>query len=189
MLNQAVAEAHEGADTRVLLGAGHQVLAQEGALDPVGEGIEPGHDAEGGQTIVETLDEARDVGSLVHKPEGGAKADLGDDVVGHVDGPRRKVKLVAGGSKLLLQLGDPVLDVLVDQRLHLLDVGEAVRGRGDLAVSGVDGRWLHVEQRLVLAEAARDVVFRFVCVAAVNHGKLGGVADEEHGGRNTDDGS
>ena len=46
LLDQPVAEPHQSADARVLLGASDQMLAQEGALDPVSEGIEAGHDAE-----------------------------------------------------------------------------------------------------------------------------------------------
>lgn len=140
---------------------------------------------------MEALDQAPDVFALLDKTKRLAKANLRDDVVSHVDGPGGKVKLspwLALNEKLVKPV-HPLGDTRVDEGLHLLDVGEAVGGGGDLAEARVRLGVLHVEERLGLAEAARDVVLGLVGLAAVDERQLGRVAHQQHDRCDTDDGT
>lgn len=191
LVDELVPEAHERPDSRILLGRGDKVFPKESALDPVCHGVQSGHDTERREPVVEPLDQAPDVLALLDEPKRLAEANLGDDVVGHVDGPGGEVE---PGTRLapdeeLVEAVHPLGDAGVDEGLHLLDVGEAVGRGGDLAEARVRLGILHVEERLGLAEAARDVVLGLVGLPAVDDGQLGGVAHQQHHGGDADDGA
>lgn len=156
--NQAIAEAHQRSNTRILLGTSNHVLAQESALDPVGEGVQSSHDTERCKTIVETLDEALNIFALLDEAKGSTEANFRDDVISHEDSPWCEVKRLVGSSKVALEAGHPGVDVSINQRFHLLDVGETVERGGDLSVLGVHNGILHIEERFIFAEATSDVV-------------------------------
>lgn len=191
LVNELVSEAHKRSDSRILLGGGDKVFPKEGALDPVCHRVQPGHDTERRETIMEALDQALHVLALLDEAKRLAKANLGDDIVGHVDGPGGKVEPGArvAPDKELVEAVHPLGDAGVDEGLHLLDVGEAVGGGGDLAEARVRLGVLHVEERLGLAEAARDVVLGLVGLPAVDDGQLGRVAHQQHHRGDADDGA
>ena len=177
LLDEPVSETHEISDARLLLGARNHVFAEERALDPVRHRIQSSHNSEGDEAVMEPLDQPPDVLPLGHKAKRCAESYLGYDVVRNIYGPRRKVQGLPWRGKLLVQSTDPVFDLGVDERLHFLDVAEAVWARGYLPEPGVDFGVLHVEEGLILAEAASDVVFRFARIPVVDGGELCRVAD------------
>lgn len=189
LVDEFVTEAHQRPDPGILLWRGDKVFPEEGALDPIRHGIQPSHDTERREPVVEPLDQAPDVLALLDEPKRLAESDLGDDIVGHVDGPGGKVELGArlALDKEFVEAVHPLRDAGVDEGLHLLDVGEAVRRGGDLAEARVGLGVLHVEERLGLAETARDVVLGLVGLAAVDDGQLGRVAHQQHHWGDADD--
>lgn len=96
----------------------------------------------------------------------------------HLHRPPGKVKGVARLDEVLVQFVQPGEDAGIDHRLHLLDVGEAVRAGDVLAERCVSLVRAHVEQRFGLAEAARDVVTGLVGITVVDFGEFGRVRDE-----------
>lgn len=189
LLDKLVPEAHKSPDSRILLGRGDEIFPKKGALDPIRHRVQSGHDTKRRESIVEPLNQAPDILALLDEAKWLAEANLGDNVVGHVDSPGGKVELGTGLAldEELLEPLHPLRDARVDERLHLLDVGEAVRRCGNLAKVRVRLGVLHVEQRLGLAEAARDVVLGLVGVAAVDDRQLGRVAHQQHYWSDADD--
>lgn len=178
LVDKLVSETHKRSDSGILLRRGDEVFPKESALDPVRHRVQPSHDTERREPVMEPLNQASDILALLDKPKRLAEANLRDDIVGHVDGPGGKIEL---GSRLALdeELVEPIhplRDARVDKGLHLLDVGEAVGGGGDLAEARVRLGVLHVEERLRLAEAACDIVLGLVGLATVDKRQLGGVA-------------
>lgn len=140
---------------------------------------------------MKSLDQAPDILALLNESKRLAKANLRDDIVSHVDGPRGEVEL---GSWLALdeELVEPVHplgDARINEGFHFLDVGEAVGGGGNLAEARVRLGVLHVEERLRLAEAARDIVLGLVGLTAVDERQLSGVAHQQHHRCDADDGT
>lgn len=84
MVDEAVTEAHEDANTGVVGGCGDEVFLQGGGFHPVGERVETGEEAEGWQAVVETLDKTADILSLFNEAEGGAKPDFANNIVDQV---------------------------------------------------------------------------------------------------------
>lgn len=84
--------------------------------------------------------------------------------------PRPEIHPLPRLGKPLIQSVNPIPHPRVNQRLHLFDVGEAVRRGRHFAEPRVRLCVLYVEQALHLAEAARDVVFRLVGLAVVELG-------------------
>lgn len=75
-LDQVVAEAHQDADSGVILRRGEQVFLQEGGSHPRGEKAHACEEAEGRETIVESLYQSADVLALLNHAELGAEADF-----------------------------------------------------------------------------------------------------------------
>lgn len=84
MVDEAIAKAHEDANSGVVGGCGDEVFLEEGGFHPVGEGVEAREEAEGWQAVVETLDETADILALFNEAEGGAKSDFANNVVDQV---------------------------------------------------------------------------------------------------------
>lgn len=96
------------------------------------------------------------------------------DVIWHTY-PRRKVKLLALAAKQFVNSPQPRLDPSIDQRLHFLHVTERIWACCDLTKMRVVLVVLHVEQRLGLPKASRDVMVRFASLSVVDFGKLRGI--------------
>lgn len=137
------------------------------------------------------LNEPADIGALLNESKRRAEAHLGNNVIRDEHGPRRKVHLRARLSKALVQLGYPIADARIDERLHLLNITERVfwrprrqlpgtlisrrakerqltRPRGDLPEVRMLLAVLHIEQRLCRAETSSDVVLRLVGLPTVD---------------------
>jgi hypothetical protein len=112
---------------------------------------------------VKTLDQATNVRSGVDKTEGGAETDFAYYVVGEVDClkmfalaaslgmrfgdvyPRREVELSGSLAEKLIELGEPVVNSLIYEGFHPLDVTECIWTCGNFAEMRMHFVFPHVE--------------------------------------------
>lgn len=72
------------------------------------------------------LNEAPHIGCLLNEAKRGPKSNFRDNIIGHVNGPGREVKLFTSFCEQLVDPADPVVHSCVYQWLHPLDVGKAI---------------------------------------------------------------
>lgn len=156
---------------------------------------------------MEALDQTTDVFSLFDEAEGAAEPDFTNDVVCHVHSPPGKIEGLAGLDEGLIELVAPFADARVDERLHSLNVREAVLRfklawivRDDDAVTTYRtcnvfpelGMLLvrsHIKQGLDFTEATGDIVAGLVGITVVDFRELGMVADQQQCWANANNGA
>lgn len=187
LMHQLVAKAHQHSNTRFIFRLRYRILAQRSLLDEVGKGPESRHEVERYETIVEALDESTNIAPSFNKSKWRTEPDFRNDIVRHVDCPWRKVELFARLCEPRGEFRQPLVDAVIDQWFHLLNVAECVRPSCNLPVVRMDFVLLHIEQALLLAKAASDVVVALVRLATVDFGKLCRVRDEQESGCDAQD--